>query len=625
MMRQTRHETKIMKTMKILIVLCFFTMSIYAQNSRPNIIFILTDDQSSITLRGSDRQAQSHPFGFNGDDRVHTPIIDNLAKNGIIFNNSFVSSSVCSPSRYSILTGKYAGRCEGDNFIKNYPIGKQSRVENIIELEKNLTNLPRLLQGIGYKTAFVGKSHLIDHNTLETYTTGVEGFMEYASDANPYTTSVSNAMAFNHDKWSDRMKAYGFDYVNAFYPANLRELKNTALNIHNVEYKNKAVLDFIDSSGTDPFFIYYSETIPHGPAPYNKTNGLYVKGLDSDVNITSKGVVNQDYSYLPSRTAIKNEIKSLGKEVDLAWIRWFDHAVGAVVAKLKEKEKLDNTLIVITSDHGDYNFGKSTNYEGGIKVPLMMYWPNGISTPRTYNGLFQNIDFTPTFLEVAGLNPASTNLDGKSFKNVLMTNTSEVVHSELFFEIGFSRAIRTKDWKYVTVRYDDATNTKIANGGTFTGPNGTTVSLPYYIQNVSLGSLSAGQYPLYNVKDQLFDLVNDPYETTNLFNSNPTKANEMKVLLTQKLVLFPNRPYGEFTQSMDTPNFDKEIFIYPNPIKNRIYIQTDQIISSYKIYNLMGQLVLSNIFSESIDISMLEKGTYFLNLDNLKSKAFIKL
>ena len=611
--------------MKIFIVFCFFTISIYAQNSRPNIIFILTDDQSSITLRGTDRQSQSHPFGFNGDDRVHTPIIDNLANNGMIFKNSFVSSSVCSPSRYSILTGKYAGRCEGDNFIKNYPLGKQSRVENNIELEKNLTNLPRLLQGIGYKTAFVGKSHLIDHNILNTYTTGVEGFMSYSTDADPYTPSVSSAMAFNHDKWSDRMKAYGFDYVNAFYPANLLELKNTALNVHNVEYKNKAVLDFIDSSGTDPFFIYYSETIPHGPAPYNKSNGLYIRGLDSDVNITSKGVVNQDYSYLPSRAAIKNEINSLGKEVDLAWIRWFDHAVGAVVAKLKEKGKLDNTLIVITSDHGDYNFGKSTNYEGGIRVPLMMYWPNGISTPRTYNGLFQNIDFAATFLEVAGLNPASINIDGKSFKNVLMTNTSEVVHTELFFEIGFSRAIRTKDWKYVTVRYDDATNTKIANGGTFTGPDGTTVSLPYYIQNASLGSLSAGQYPLYNVKDQLFDLVNDPYETKNLFDLNPTKANEMKAILTQKLVLFPNRPYGEFTQSMNTANFEKEIFIYPNPIKNRIYIQTDQIISYYKIYNVMGQLVLSNNFSESIDISMLEKGTYFLNLDNLKSKAFIKL
>ena len=616
---------KIIQIVKTTIALYFFTLCMYAQNSRPNIIFIMTDDQSSITLRGSDRQSQSHPFGFNGDNRVHTPIIDNLSKNGIIFKNSFVSSSICSPSRYSILTGRYAGRCQGDSFIKSFPLGNLSRVSNNIELEKNVTNLPRLLQGIGYKTAFVGKSHVIDHNTLETYTTGVEGFMPYASDANPYTPSISNAMAFNHDKWSERMKAYGFDYVNAFYPANLRELKNTALNIHNVEYKNKAVLDFIDSSGTDPFFIYYSETIPHGPAPYNKTNGLYVKGLDSDVNITSKGVVNQDYSYLPTRAAIKTEINSLGKEVDLAWIRWFDHAVGAVIAKLKEKGKLDNTLIVITSDHGDYNFGKATNYEGGIRVPLMMYWPNGISTPRTYDGLFQNIDFAPTFLDLAGLSPATLNLDGKSFKNVLMTNSSEVVHTELFFEIGFSRAIRTKDWKYVTVRYDDATNTKIKNGGTFAGPDGTTVTLPYYIQNVSLASLSAGQYPLYNVKDQLFDLVNDPYETTNLFDANPSKANEMKALLTQNLALFPKRPYGEFTQNMNTVPFEKKIFIYPNPVKNRIYIKTDQLINSYKIYNVMGQMVLSNIFSGNIDISMLEKGTYFLKLDNFKSKSFIKL
>ena len=610
----------------LILVIVSNSNPILAQNSkRPNIIFIMTDDQSAIVPKDSDKEVQSHPFGFNGDSSVHTPIIDDLAKNGLVFNRAYVSSSVCSPSRYSILTGRYAGRSEGPSFMKQYPYGQQSRVENNIELEKNVTNLPRLLQAIGYKTAFVGKSHLIDHNILNTYTTGVEGFTAYSTDADPKDPSVSSAMAFNHDKWSDRMKAYGFDYVNAFYPANLLELKNTALNVHNVEYKNKAVLDFIDSSGTDPFFIYYSETIPHGPAPYNKTNGLYVKGLDSDVNITSKGVVNQDYSYLPSRDAIKNEINSLGKEVDLAWIRWFDHAVGAVVAKLQEKGKLNNTLIVITSDHGDYNFGKSTNYEGGIKVPLMMYWPDGISTPRTYNGLFQNIDFAPTFLDIAGINPASINLDGKSFKNVLMTNSNEVVHTELFFEIGFSRAIRTNDWKYVTVRYDDATNTKIKNGGTFTGPNGTTVSLPYYIQNVSLGSLSAGQYPLYNVKDQLFDLVNDPNETKNLFDANPIKANEMKALLTQKMVLFPNRPYGEFTQSMNTANFEKEIFIYPNPIKNRIYIQTDQIISSYKIYNVMGQLVLSNIFSESIDISMLEKGTYFLNLDNLKSKAFIKL
>jgi hypothetical protein len=72
-MRQTWYETKIMKTIKIFVVFYFFTTSIYAQSSKPNIIFILTNDQSSITLRSGDRQSQSNPFGINGDNRVITP------------------------------------------------------------------------------------------------------------------------------------------------------------------------------------------------------------------------------------------------------------------------------------------------------------------------------------------------------------------------------------------------------------------------------------------------------------------------------------------------------------------------------------------------------------------------
>ena len=139
----------------------------------------MTDDQSSIPLRTSDNINQSRPFGFNGDSKVHTPIIDNLASNGIVFNNAFVSSSICSPSRYSILTGRYAGRSEGTNFLNGYPLGQLSRVANNIELEENTDNLPKLLQAAGYNTAFIGKSHIVDHEALNTYTQGEFGFMAY--------------------------------------------------------------------------------------------------------------------------------------------------------------------------------------------------------------------------------------------------------------------------------------------------------------------------------------------------------------------------------------------------------------------------------------------------------------
>ena len=545
------HKREHFKWLKKLIVVFVFLIGLSTiQAQKPNIVFIMTDDQSAIPLRNSDDQNQSRPFGFNGDTKVHTPIIDSLANNGIVFNNAFVSSSICSPSRYSILTGKYAGRSEGNNFLNNFPLGVQSRVSNNIELEDGLTNLPKKLQTAGYTTAFIGKSHIVDHDILKTYTQGTNGFLAYSQTDDPYVTSVTDAMKFNHDKWAERMMDFGFDVVDAFYPANLLELRNDQLNVHNVEYKNKAVLDFIDNSGDNPFFIYYSETIPHGPAPYWTNNGNYYAGLDSDLNITAEGVLTQDYSYLPTRTQIKNEISGLsGKELKHAWLRWFDHAVGAVVNKLQEKGKLDNTLIIITSDHGDFNKGKSTNYEGGIKVPLMMYWKNGIATTGTYDELVQNIDFAPTFLDLAEVDISNSDMDGKSLKNVLVNSSTAPVHDHLFFELGYSRAIRTKDWKYITVRYPDAVNTKIANGGTFNGPNGTQVPLPYYIPNVSLGSQSAEQYPLYHVQDQLFDLNNDPYETQNVFYENTQKSTELRNKLRTALLSFPQRPYQEFTDT----------------------------------------------------------------------------
>ena len=537
-----------MKKYFIYLFLVFNTSLLFGQ--QPNIVFIMTDDQSSIPLRDSDNINQSRPFGFNGDSKVHTPIIDNLASNGIVFNNAFVSSSICSPSRYSILTGKYAGRSEGTNFLNGYPVGQLSRVANNIELEENTDNLPKLLQAAGYNTAFIGKSHIVDHEFLNTYTQGNFGFMAYDQTDDPYVEAISDAMKFNHDKWADRIKDFGFDVVDAFYPANLRELKNDDLNVHNVEYKNKAVLDYIENASDDPFFIYYSETVPHGPAPFWSNNNNFYAGLDSDVNITAEGVLIQDYSYLPTRAQIKDEISNLpGKDIKQAWLRWFDHAVGAVVSKLEETGKLDNTIIVITSDHGDFNKGKSTNYDAGTKVPLMIYWPDGISTPSTYDELVQNIDFAPTFLDIAGVDISTSEMDGVSLKEVITNNATEAVHDHLFFELGFSRAIRTKDWKYVTVRYDDATNQRIADGDTFNGPNGTQVPLPFYIPNVSLGSLSAAAYPLYHVKDQLFDLSNDPYEEVNLFDTQFEIATELRNTLRTELLTFIDRPYQEFTDT----------------------------------------------------------------------------
>ena len=233
-------------------------------NKRPNIIYIMTDDQSAIVPTKADsdmihlegEKVQSHPFGFNGDSEVHTPIIDGLAKDGMIFNHAYVSSSVCSPSRYTMLTGRYAGRSEGPSFMKLHPYGKMTRVENNTELEMDRENLPRLLQKAGYKTGFVGKSHIIDHDLLNRRgKSNASGLIPYEIGADPKDPEINKAMRHNHEFWSNQIKKYGFDYANGVYAGNLRELYNDSLNVHNIEWKNKAALEFIDQNAEEPFFL----------------------------------------------------------------------------------------------------------------------------------------------------------------------------------------------------------------------------------------------------------------------------------------------------------------------------------------------------------------------------------
>ena len=520
-----------------------------AQNTKkPNIIFIMTDDQSAVVPLDSEKRIQSRPFGFNGDKEGHTPIIDDLAKNGIIFNSAYVSSSVCVPSRYTMLTGRYAGRSEGPAFMRMHPDGVMTRVENNTEIEKDKPNLPRLLQAEGYKTGFVGKSHIVEHDIVNNKKNWEKnGFQTYAKNADPNDPAVSKKMFENHQKWTEVIKEYGFDYANAFYAGNLREQYNDSLNVHNVEWKNKAALEFIDENKNDPFFLYYSETVPHGPAPYNMKNGKYFRGLDSNPKFTGQGLIDADYSYLPTREEIKAEIKNLDKKVAHAWLRWFDHAVGAVVDKLKAEGIYENTIIIITSDHGNYNGGKTSLYESGTKVPLMMHWPNGIKPNQNYNELVQNIDFTPTLLELAGvkLKNVESILDGVSLKKVLKGN-KKPVHDYLFFEMGYARSVMTKDWKYISVRYDKQKQNRINKGLTFKGWKGAELQYPYYTRNGHLGNIASKSSAFYFDADQVFDLVKDPRETKNIFEDNREKAEELKILLTKSLKTFPNRPYAEF-------------------------------------------------------------------------------
>jgi arylsulfatase A-like enzyme len=210
--------------------------------------------------------------------------------------------------------------------------------------------------------------------------------------------------------------------------------------------------------------------------------------------------------------------------------------------------RYENTLIVMTSDHGIYRQGKTTLYEHGVRVPLAVHWPAGIEPGSTCEQLVQNIDYAPTFLDLAGARvPAELQADGVSLRS-LFEGRDEPLRDYLYFEMGFARAVTTKDWKYIVVRYDEGSKKQIAAGEEFVGWQGRNTKLPYYTRNSHLGYHASLHHPHYFAPEQLFHLGVDPHEHDNVVGDHPDKAAELRAYLTSSLQSFPGRPFEELTE-----------------------------------------------------------------------------
>ena len=183
-------------------------------------------------------------------------------------------------------------------------------------------------------------------------------------------------------------------------------------------------------------------------------------------------------------------------------------------------------------------WGKSSLNDLGMKVPLVMHWPNGITSGgRRYPELVSQIDFVPTLLELAGASDLPTRpIDGLSLVPVL-NGSNAPLRDEVFCEIGYARGVRTKDSKYIAVRYPQSVYNKIANGDLW--PNFFTKQLteprPYYTNNSSLGANVEKSNPTYFDDDQVYDLVADPQEEQNIYKTSPGKAHDLKKRLAEYL------------------------------------------------------------------------------------------
>lgn len=478
-----------------------------AAEPRPNVIFLLTDDQNDDTLACFGGQAL-------------TPNLDRLAREGVRFTRAYASSSVCTPSRYTCLTGQYASRCRAERFLKMCPPGNQSNVSFNVTVGADTPNIGRVLHDAGYATGFVGKWH-----------TGNPPLAKYKPDADMADPAVAKILAENQQRMVDSIRKCGFDYAASVYRGNLKDHNLDALTVHNMEWVTKGALDFIEQYKDRPFFLHMATTLQHGPPP--------AKSIKGDPRITPAGLLPGPLDVQASRESIFPRLRAAGLPDNRSHGTWLDDAVGAIVERLDKLGLAERTAIIMFSDNGTLA-GKGTCYEGGVRTPSLMYWKGHVGPGLVCDKLIENIDFVPTIFDICGVTaPASMHLDGVSLMP-LARGDARAWREEIGLEIGHTRAICTGRWKYVAVRLPPDMQKAIQAG---------TLGRPAYHMDVcfDLQETAMKAHPHYADADQLYDLSADPKETKNLA-ADPRHAEtlaDMRARLKAWLARF-DRPFAEF-------------------------------------------------------------------------------
>lgn len=488
-------------------------------SDRPNIIFYLTDDQDKVSIGA---------YGGN----AFSPNLDRMAKEGMIFHQAFVSSTVCTPSRYSFLTGRYAGRSYSKRYLRECPAGMQGFVSFNMTLEEDKMNVGNVLNQNGYVTGYVGKFHVgEDIKRQEDFE---ERGLKYVDREAAVNKKSSDAFKHNEQWYRQYLKKSGFSWTKNIYWGNM----NAPFNHHNVEWTTAGALEFIEENKDGPFYLHLCTTLVHGPA------GSWHKSMDHP-EISGEGLLDELPDVMTDRDELleKLEKKGLNPAAGHAGYTWVDDSVGAILKKLDELGIAENTLIVFAGDHGSKMKG-SLFHKDGVNIPCIMRWPRGIKAGTECHELIQNIDMVPTFFDLADAQvPNKYKMDGMSLSPLFKGTKPVSWRENLYFEMGYARSVCSKEWKYIAVRYPREQIDAIKRSSPEQLPKNMA-----YIGRMGIGTRGASNANFFDA-DQLYNVSKDPLELKNLAD-NPDhrqKLVEMKTLLTKYLQSF-DRPFGEFVR-----------------------------------------------------------------------------
>lgn len=516
-----------------------------AKTQPPNIIFFITDDQSKSQFN----------FNVEGEGKNLCPTIDRLASEGTILRELHISSPVCTPSRYSCLTGQYASRSSCEWLTGRIKQEGMAVVDWNSYIMPDTETLPKILQQHGYATGAVGKNHVVFLENLDA--------LKPKSSDDPSSKETNRRLKNVNDLLKAEFNKAGFNFADGLYPNNPYYLGPLDLAVHNPEYIAEAADRFIEQNKTNSFFLYYATTLPHGPENKERSWG-------ADPHYTAMGIQDTPpQSALPPRDTLEKRIadaglKSDGKDPEA--ILWIDDALKALVDKLEKEQLLEHTIIVFLSDHD--MMAKGTIYQGGAHTSGFIWKKGGFPVGSELASLTSNVDFAPTLLEMAGIDQRPEVCDGISFAPQLEGKTAGA-RDHVYFEIGYSRGIRIGNWKYMALRYSEKADKlpiaerqkKLDDFNTLMKSQGKDSYLklnddpmtPYSHMLLIPGGGGADRpaitaYPDYFDTDQLYNLETDPNEQTNLAK-NPEYTDvlqRMKEHLVKQLKTVPGE-FAEFT------------------------------------------------------------------------------
>ena len=476
-----------------------------ADPRRPNILFVIADDM------------QRYMFNClpEGNGKNLTPNLDRLAAEGTLMMEQYVSAPVCTPSRFTCLTGRYASRA-GGKFPQTIERDGQSVVGWNTKIIADDMTLPKLLQQAGYRTGLVGKNHTID----------APGYKKAGYQEDPNDPEVKAWIQKNYQLVLDGVRAGGFDYAGAIYHNNPDGNGPRAQAVHNLDWITQAGLEFLDQTEDEPFFLYFATTVPHGP-------GGAERSWNADRRITAEGILDAPVQVLLPAETIPKRLAEAGIPLGdaVANMLWLDDALGAILSKIRQRGWEDNTLVIFFNDHGQG--AKGTLYQGGINDPSIIWRKGGFPCGSVSHVRVSNIDFAPTILDVAGVEAPEGLFDGSSFLPVLQGDASPIYES-LYFEMGYSRAIVKGPWKYLALRYPARAEAMTFEERKrileqFNGkqrerslrvmtddPNAPFSHISLIPGGGGAEGASTGKYTGYHDPDQLYNLKSDPGEQKNL-------------------------------------------------------------------------------------------------------------